>query len=244
MNQSVIPAGGSGEFDSFVNFQKIKSKKSFPLLRKLRIIVLIVFVVSTMVTGCSGSKNNLVGRWEFGDEDFGIAFEFYDDGIGFVASSIDPFEPNFGEFTYTYDPQSGIVKQTIEYSPEVTKERELYVTFLSKDEISIEQPGARKPMQFVRKPLPELPPGARSRIGIMLLGRSFEFIDAKELSSDWEKEYSNYTVVARTNIEMTVGEDAVWWLVTLQIEGDNQPRLFVLRKGEGRWGALELVENK
>ncbi|MBN1667788.1 MAG: hypothetical protein JW862_11895 [Anaerolineales bacterium] len=187
-----------------------------------------------------GSSNDIVGRWEFGDQDFGMAYEFYEDGTGFIFNSLDPFYPMGGDFTYTYEPESGVLRVTT-WLTETTERTTLYiVTFASNDEISLEQSGL-KPFTYNRKPIPELPAGARSRLGAMMLGKDFTLVEAEKLSAGWEGKYGDYVIVARTDIEMTIGEKAEEWLVTLQVEGEGDPRLFVLRKGEGRWGVLELV---
>jgi hypothetical protein len=209
------------------------------MLAKKRMIIASLFLVVSLL-GCQpGGGQDIVGRWEFGDESFGSAYEFYKDGSGAAFNSLDPFFPLGGEFTYTFDPD----KSTVAIQPTglpVDRTETWLVSFKSKDRLSIEQRG--KPYEFVRKPLPELPPGARVRIGGLMAGKSFDLIEAKEVAPGWEDEYGDFTAIARTDIEMTVGVKAEEWLVTLQVEGEEEPSTYILRKGDVRWGIIQLIK--
>jgi hypothetical protein len=198
-----------------------------------------------LLSACQlGAADNIVGRWEFGDQDFGAAYEFYEDGTGVMFNSLDPFFPLGGDFTYTYDPESGVLKQTIRMTESMDKTHLSMITFVSENEISVENSGFSKPYTYIRKPLPELPFMARARLGGMLLGQSFTFIDAKKLEPGWEEKYNGFS---RTDIEMLTGvksgDIVEEWLVTLQIEGEEDSSLYILRKGEGRWDAVQLIKN-
>ncbi len=207
-------------------------------MSKTRGITIACMFLSLFLFACQfGGGKDIVGRWEFGDQNFGIAYEFYEDGTGVMTSSVDPFYPISSEFTYTYDSGSGVLNVLVPGRP---KTIDYQVSFESNNEITIEE-GSHKPYPFVRKPLPELPPGARARLGHALLGEDFVFIDARKLEAGWEEEFGAFTAVALTDIEMKIGEEAEEWLVTLQIEGEDDTSLYVLRKGEGRWGVIQLI---
>jgi hypothetical protein len=210
------------------------------MLARKGIVIASLFLVVSLSACQPGGGQDIVGRWEFGDEDFGAAYEFYEDGSGALFNSLDPFFPLGGIFTYTYDPDKGIL-ETLPTGLPVDKTATFLVSFESKDKISIEQRG--KPYEFVRKPLPKLPPGARVRIGGMMAGKSFDLIEAKELAPGWEEEYGDFTAIARTDIEMTVGVKAEEWLVILQVEGEDGPSTYLLRKGDVRWGIIQLISN-
>lgn len=208
-----------------------------------RILIASMLLVLLLPACQSGGGEDIVGRWEFGNLDFGLAYEFYDDGTGAIFRSLDAFDPTASVFTYTYDSESGVLKVS-PINESIERTMISIVSFESENEISVEHSGLGETYQYVRKPLPKLPPGARARIGGMMLGKDFLFIDAEKLGSGWEEGFENYKVVARTNIELTVGEDADEWLVTIQIEGEDAPELYVLRKGEGRWGVMQLIKNE
>lgn len=211
------------------------------MLAKRGILIASMFLILLLPACQLGGGEDIVGRWEFGDLDFGVAYEFYDDGTGAGFNSLDAFYPIVGVFTYTYDSESGVLK--VSPTDTAVERTMIYlVSFESENEITIEQSGLGKPFQYARKPLPKLPPAARARIGAMLLGMNFVFIDAEKLESGWEEEFEDYVAVAQTDIEMTIGEDAVEWLVTLQIEDEDDTSLYVLRKGEGRWGVMQLIK--
>jgi hypothetical protein len=91
-----------------------------------------------------------------------------------------------------------------------------------------------KPMIFFRKPLPDLPAGARARIGALMRGKKFELVETKKLEPGWADEMKGYISIAKTDIVMTAGEQAEEWLATLQVVGKDQPTLDVLRKGSER----------
>jgi hypothetical protein len=205
---------------------------------KLASILLVLFLAA-----CSTSEENIVGRWEFGDQEFGRAYEFYEDGSGFIANSVDPYTPQVGVLKYTYDPKSGVLK-IVDYAGPSERTFLNMVSFTSKDEISIEQSGMSKPWVFVRKPIPELPAGARARIGVLMLGKKFELIEAKKLEPGWADEMKDYIAVAKTDIEIIPGQRAEEWLVKLQVEGEDQETQYVLREGPERWGVLELVKQE
>jgi len=210
---------------------------------KTRTAIASIMLVLVLSACQLGGGDNIVGRWEFGDRDFGIAYEFYEDGTGLMFTSLDPFYPMAGDFIYTYDPESGVLKVTTSLTETQDRTILFLITFVSKNEISVEQSGLSKPYTYIRKPLPELPGGARARIGGIMLGQSFTFIDAEKLEPGWEENYGDYVIVARTDIEITVGENAEEWLVNLQIEGEADTSVYVLRKGEGRWGVFQLIKN-
>lgn len=198
-----------------------------------------------LLSACQqGGGDDIVGRWEFGDQDFGAAYEFYEDGTGVMFNSLDPFYPLGSDFAYTYDPESGVLKFTIRMTESTDKTSLSTITFVSENEISMENSGLSKPYTYIRKPLPELPFMARARLGGMMLGESFTFIDAKKLEPGWEETYNGFS---RTDIEMLTGVSAgdivEEWLVTLQIEGEEDSSLYILRKWEGRWDAVQLVKN-
>lgn len=230
--------------DSIQSFQYLfqihKQRERRLEMSKTRGLTIACLFLALFLFACQfGGGKDIVGRWEFGDQNFGMAYEFYDDGTGVMTNSIDPFYPISGEFTYTYDSGNDVLKVFIGGPTERTI---IYlVSFESNDEITVEQSGLSKPLQFVRKPLPELPPGARARLGHALLGEDFVFIDARKLEAGWEEEFGAFTAVALTDIEMKIGEEAEEWLVTLQIEGEDDTSLYVLRKGEGRWGVIQLI---
>jgi hypothetical protein len=211
--------------------------------KKTRITIASIMLVLLLSACQLGGGDNIVGRWEFGDQDFGIAYEFYEDGTGVMSNSLDPFYPMAGDFIYTYNPESGVLKVTTSLTESMDRTILYLITFVSENEISVEQSGMSKPYPYIRKPLPELPGGARARLGGMMLGQSFTFIDAEKLEPGWEKKYNDYVIVARTDIEITIGENVEEWLVTLQIEGEADTSLYVLHKGEGRWGVLQLIKN-
>lgn len=208
--------------------------------RSLKLASILLFL---FLAACSSGGEDIVGRWEFGDQEFGRAYEFYEDGSGTIANSIDPYYLQLGVFKYTFDPKSGVLKIVDNAGP---SERTILnmVSFTSKDEISIEQSGMSKPWVFVRKPIPELPAGARARIGALMLGKTFNLLEGKRLEASWEDDYQDYTMVARTNIEMTAGQDAEQWIVKLQVGGEEDARTYILSKGDERWGAWELVKKE
>ena len=211
--------------------------------KNTRIIIASILLI-LMLSACQlGGGDNIVGRWEFGDQDFGIAYEFYEDGAGVILNSLDPFYPIVGFFTYTFDSERGVLKVTTRLTESMDKTILYLITFVSENEISVEQSGQSKPYPFIRKPLPELPIEVRARIGRMMLGESFTYIDAEKLEPGWEENYNDYKIVARTDIEITVGENVEEWLVTLQIKGEEDTSLYVLRKGEGPWGVMQLIKN-
>lgn len=194
--------------------------------------ILLVFLLS----GCQSGADLIVGRWEFGTENSGFALEFYGDGTGASYSSLDPFHPLVGVFTYEFDPKSG----ALEISPvDDPMERTIayQVSFESENEMSVEQIGFANPFLYVRKPLPALPPSARARIGGMMLGKDFTFIDAEKLKSGLDAEY---VAVGAKNIEAAIGKGVDGWLVTLQVEGESSQ--YVLWQGDGqRWEAVKVI---
>ena len=195
-----------------------------------------------LLSACQlGGARTLVGRWERdgGNERFGTAYEFYEDGTGVMILSNNPFHPISGDLTYTYDPKTGDLSLTI---PGRSAPAVYHVSFDSSDEITMDV-GLKKPVPFVRKPFPELPAAMRARIGQALLGKDFEFVDAKPLDAGWQKDYADYKFLALTNIEMLVGGESENWLVRLKLEGEDEPGLYVLTKGPGMWGVLQLIKN-
>lgn len=216
------------------------------MYKKMWITIASMLLIALLSACQNEGSDNLVGRWEFGDQDFEVAYEFYEDGTGVMFNSLDPFSLG-GDFTYTYDPESGVLEQTIRMTESTDKTTQSTITFVSENEISIEQSGLLKPQTFtfIRKPLPELPFMARARLGGMMLGESFSLIDAKKLEPGWEEKYNGFS---RTDIEMLTGVKSgdieEEWLVTLQIEGEEDSSLYILRsKGEGGWDAVQLVKN-
>ena len=216
------------------------------MVKKMWTIIASMLLIALLSACQQGGGDNIVGRWEFGDQDFGMAYEFYEDGTGVMINSLDPFFPLGGDFTYTYDPESGVLEQTIRMTESMDKTSLSTITFVSENEISIEQSGLLKPRTFtcIRKPLPELPFMARARLGGMLLGQSFTFIDAKKLEPGWEEKYNGFS---RTDMEILTGvksgDIVEEWLVTLQIEGEEDSSLYILRKVEARWDSVQLVKN-
>ena len=79
---------------------------------KKRWTIIASMLLIALLSACQqGGGDNIVGRWEFGDQDFGMAYEFYEDGTGVMINSLDPFFTMGGDFTYTYDPESGVLEQ-------------------------------------------------------------------------------------------------------------------------------------
>lgn len=216
------------------------------MARKMRTIIASMLLIALLSACQQGGGDNIVGRWEFGDQDFGMAYEFYDDGAGVMFNSVDPFFPLGSDFTYTYDPESGVLQQTIRMTESMDKASLATITFVSENQVSIEQSGLLGPntYTFIRKPLPELPFMARAHLGGMLLGQNFTFIDAQKLEPGWEEKYNGFS---RTDIEILTGvksgDIVEEWLVTLHIEGEEGSGLYILRKVEGRWDSVQLVKN-
>lgn len=217
------------------------------MVKKMWIIIASMLLIALLSACQDEGSDNLVGRWEFGDQDFGTAYEFYEDGTGVVYNSLDPFYPVGGDFTYTYDPESGVLEQTIRMTESTDKTTQSTITFVSENEISIEQRGLFGPntYTFIRKPLPELPFMARARLGGIMLGQGFTFIDAEKLEPGWEEKYNGFTRIeyGRAGVKSGEGDSVEEWLVTLQVEGEEDSSLYVLRKWEGGWDVLQLIKN-
>jgi len=197
-------------------------------------LLLCCLILIVSLSACGG-RQEIVGRWELEKGNYQSAFEFYNDGTGAMFSSIDPFYPMAGLFTYKFDPKSG----DLEVIPtgEATERTILFnVAFESKDKISVDEKGFVRP-GFVRKSLPELPPGARARIGSLMLGKDFTFTEAEKLRSGWESDF-----IALSSKNPSTNQNVAIWLVSLQVEGDS--KLLILGEIEGqpyKWDAISVI---
>jgi hypothetical protein len=215
------------------------------MVRKMWIIIACVLFIALLSACQQEGGDNIVGRWEFEDQNFGMAYEFYEDGTGVMVNSVDPFFPLGGDFSYTYDPETGVLEQTIRMTESMDKTNLATITFVSENEIIMEQSGLIKPSTYTfnRKPLPELPFMARARLGGILVGQSFTFNDAQKLEPGWREGYIGFTQIEYGRAGVKIGEIVEEWLVTLQMEGEEDSSLYVLRKWEGGWDVLQLVKN-
>ncbi len=209
------------------------------MLTKTRVLSACLFLILILTACQTVGDSDLVGRWEA--ENLNIAFEFNEDGSGVNFTSLDPYYPIVGIFTYTFDSSRGVLEIK---TGEPEKILNFLVTFKSKDKISVEQRGMKTPVIYIRRALPELPAEARARIGGLMIGTEFTVIETKELESDWEEDYKTYTAIFRTSLDLTAGHELIAWLVTLKVTGQDQNRMYVLLKGEGRWGVIEMVKNE
>jgi hypothetical protein len=50
------------------------------MVKKIWIIIASMLLIALLSACQDGGGDNLVGRWEFGDQDFGMAYEFYEVG--------------------------------------------------------------------------------------------------------------------------------------------------------------------
>jgi hypothetical protein len=141
--------------------------------------------------------------------------------------------------TYTYEPDGGILRLDLlddRFGAIIS-----LVSFESDDVIRIEENQIKTAFEYARQPLPELPPGARARLGNLVLGRAYTLGGVEKLEPGWQENYGDYRIVAVTDIEMVVGETLEEWLVSLRIEGEAEDGLYVLSKGQGSWGIWQLV---
>jgi hypothetical protein len=61
------------------------------MVRKMWIIIACVLFIALLSACQQEGGDNIVGRWEFEDQNFGMAYEFYEDGTGVMVNSVDPF---------------------------------------------------------------------------------------------------------------------------------------------------------
>jgi hypothetical protein len=218
----------------------------------------LIMLFALLLSACSLSGllggNRIVGRWEFFYNDehtVGTVYELYSDGTGAVFSfaSVRAFEypPTIAPITYKYDRASGLLELKPADDPSgLIKVRTYQVTFVSDDEISMDDKVTSKVEQwpYLRAPIPDLPIGARSRLGNLLLSAKRSLVSVERLAKDWQSQYPGY-VEANTLDDETVAKDPEKWLAVIQEAGETQPRLYILVEGRSyRWEVVRLEKQE
>jgi hypothetical protein len=200
--------------------------------RKMRKIIPLILMTLLFSACQSNTSASLVGRWEWtlGGPKSGLAYEFYEDGTFWRFQSNDPISGTGSFGTYKFDPTNGELEIPIRSGPDGPMLGKVYVTFNSKNKMTIDRrDGITKPMPFIRKSLPELPPKLRSTIGTLIKGKSYTLVEAKKLVQGWDAAYrTGYTWVVLRDYDVIVGKQYESWLVTIQIESEDDPKLYYI----------------